>query len=123
MQFMALYRDHRLGTAIIYFRGAGARIKIRRREMGDTVQGNAALSKAALVGGTFLVCLSLLAFEVSTVRTINFAIGPSFIFIAIALAMLGLTAAGSVLSAMNLDAVKVRREWWIPARSATLPSL
>ena len=61
--------------------------------------------------GTFLICCALLAFEVSTVRTINFSIGPSYIFIAISLAMLGLTAAGSLLSLFDLSAIKVRREF------------
>lgn len=61
--------------------------------------------------GTFLICCSLLAFEVSTVRTINFAIGPSYIFVAISLAMLGLTAAGSLLSLFDLTAIKARREF------------
>jgi len=73
--------------------------------------GTVAARSKALVIGTFLICFSLLAFEVSTVRTINFAIGPSFIFIAIALAMLGLTSAGSILSLFDLNAVKLRREY------------
>lgn len=60
--------------------------------------------------GTFLICCALLAFEVSTVRTINFSIGPSYIFVAISLAMLGLTAAGSLLSLFDLTAIKVKRE-------------
>ena len=56
--------------------------------------------------GTFLICCALLAFEVSSVRTINFAVGPSYIFVAIALAMLGLTAAGSIMSRFDLSKVK-----------------
>lgn len=59
--------------------------------------------------GTFLICCALLAFEISTVRTINFAIGPSYIFIAIALAMMGLTAAGALLSLIDLNALRLRR--------------
>ena len=56
--------------------------------------------------GTFLICCALLAFEVSSVRTINFAVGPSYIFVAIALAMLGLTAAGSIMSRFDLSKVQ-----------------
>lgn len=62
-----------------------------------------------LFSGTFLISFALLAFEISTVRTINFAIGPSFIYVAIAIAMLGLTAAGSFLSMIDLNAVGWRR--------------
>lgn len=68
-----------------------------------------ARSGLSLIAGTFLICLSMLAFEVSTVRSINFAIGPSHIFIAISLAMLGLTAAGSVLSLFDLTSSARRR--------------
>ena len=60
--------------------------------------------------GTFLICFALLAFEISTVRTISFAIGPSFIYIAIAIAMLGLTSAGSILCVTDLSAIKIPRE-------------
>ena len=63
----------------------------------------------ALCAGTFLICFSLLAFEISTVRTISFAIGQSFIYVAIAIAMLGLTAAGSVLSLFDLNKIKAQR--------------
>ncbi len=59
--------------------------------------------------GTFLICFSLLAFEISTVRTISFTVGQSFIYVAIAIAMLGLTAAGSILSLVDLTTVPVRR--------------
>ncbi|QGY00212.1 hypothetical protein EI983_18855 [Roseovarius faecimaris] len=62
-----------------------------------------------LLSGTFLICAALLAFEISTVRTINFAIGPSYIFVAISLAMLGLTTAGSVLSLFDLTRHRHRR--------------
>jgi len=48
--------------------------------------------------GTFLISFALLSFEISTIRTINFVLGPSFVYSAIALAMLGLSAAGSILS-------------------------
>ncbi len=67
-------------------------------------------SRAGIFLGTFLICCALLSFEVSTVRTINFSIGPSYIFIAISLAMLGLTAAGSLLSLFDLTKIKARRE-------------
>lgn len=59
--------------------------------------------------GTFLIAFSLLAFEISTVRTINFTVGPSFIYFAIALAMLGLSAAGSILSLFDLRRLASRR--------------
>jgi hypothetical protein len=71
----------------------------------------------------FLICFSLLAFEVSTVRTINFAVGPSFIFISISLAMLGLTSAGSILSVVNLGALKVRREYTFFAACLAIAAL
>lgn len=59
--------------------------------------------------GTFLICFALLSFEVTTVRTINFTVGPSYIYVAIALAMLGLSAAGSVLSLVNLKSLSMSR--------------
>ena len=74
------------------------------REKGDVRSG-----LTGDMSGTFLICCALLAFEISTVRTINFAIGPSYIFIAIALAMMGLTAAGSLLSLIDLNALRLRR--------------
>lgn len=66
--------------------------------------------RLGLYAGTFLIALALLSFEVSTVRTINFTIGPSFIYFAIALAMLGLSAAGSLLSLIDLEPLRQRRE-------------
>ena len=45
--------------------------------------------------GTFLISFALLSFEITTIRTINFVVGPSYIYSAIALAMLGLSAAGT----------------------------
>lgn len=62
-----------------------------------------------LFAGTFLIAFSLLAFEISTVRTINFTVGPSFIYFAIALAMLGLSAAGSILSLVDLRRLEAHR--------------
>ncbi len=59
--------------------------------------------------GTFLIAFSLLSFEVSTVRTISFAVGPSFIYFAVALAMLGLSAAGSILSLVDLKRWAAKR--------------
>ena len=67
-------------------------------------------SSYSFYAGTLLICCALLAFEISTVRTINFTIGPSYIFIAISMAMLGLTAAGSLLSLFDLSGFKDRRE-------------
>lgn len=52
--------------------------------------------------GTFLIAFALLSFELTTVRTINFTVGPSYIFTAIALALLGLSAAGSLVSLIDL---------------------
>ena len=63
----------------------------------------------SLCAGTFLICCALLAFEISTVRTIRFVVGPSFIYLAIALAMLGLTAAGSILSVVDLNRYRKQR--------------
>ena len=62
-----------------------------------------------IFAGTFLIAFSLLSFEVSTVRTISFAVGPSFIYFAIALAMLGLSAAGSILSLVDLKRLTPHR--------------
>jgi hypothetical protein len=59
--------------------------------------------------GTFLVAFSLLSFEITTIRTINFTVGPSHIFTAIALAMLGLSSAGSILSLFDLRSARGRR--------------
>jgi hypothetical protein len=60
--------------------------------------------------GTFLISFALLSFEITTVRTINFTVGPSYIYCAIALAMLGLSAAGSFLSLVDLRSLPVGRE-------------
>ncbi|MDH3748920.1 MAG: hypothetical protein OER97_12030 [Gammaproteobacteria bacterium] len=60
--------------------------------------------------GTFLIAFSLLSFELTTVRTINFTVGPSYIFTAIALALLGLSAAGSLVSLIDLKSIKTSRD-------------
>lgn len=65
--------------------------------------------RISLFTGTFLVALALLAFEINTVRTINFAVGPSLIYLAIALAMLGLSGASSLLSLFDIRKLPVRR--------------
>ena len=82
-----------------------------------------AANRRWLFAGTFLVSLALLAFEVMTVRTINFTVGPSYIYIAIALAMLGLSGAGSILSLVNLRALRFPRDqllFWICVAIALL---
>ena len=66
--------------------------------------------RLGLFSGTFLIAFTLLSFEVSTVRTITFTLGPSFVYFAIALAMLGLSAAGSLLSVIDLEPLRRRRE-------------
>ncbi len=60
--------------------------------------------------GIFLIAFALLAFELTTVRTINFTVGPSYIFTAIALALLGLSAAGSLVSLVDLELIKTPRD-------------
>jgi hypothetical protein len=80
-------------------------------------------SRNWLFAGTFMVALALLAFEVATVRTINFTVGPSHIYIAIALAMLGLSGAGSFLSLFDIRAMRFRREtvlFWLCVAIALL---
>lgn len=82
-----------------------------------------AVNRRWLFAGTFLVSLALLAFEVMTVRTINFTVGPSYIYIAIALAMLGLSGAGSILSLVNLRTLRIPRDqllFWICLAIAAL---
>lgn len=79
--------------------------------------------KASLFAGTFLVAFALLAFEINTVRTINFAVGPSLIYLAIALAMLGLSGASSLLSLFDIRALPVKREillFWLCIAIAAL---
>ncbi len=78
--------------------------------MGDSPTTSRVIGDFPCLAGTFLISCSLLAFEVSTIRAINFAIGPSYIFIAIALAMLGLTAAGSALSLFDLTSSRRTRD-------------
>jgi len=65
--------------------------------------------------GIFLIAFALLSFELTTVRTINFTVGPSYIFTAIALALLGLSAAGSLVSLINLQSIKTPRDriFWL----------
>jgi len=60
--------------------------------------------------GTFLISFAILAFEITTVRTINFVIDSRFVYFAIAIAMLGLSVAGSVLSCLSCDSWKIPRE-------------
>lgn len=70
--------------------------------------------RAMRLAGTFLVSAAMFYFEVSTVRTVNFVVGPSFIYVCIALAMLGLTAAGSLLSLFDLRNARVERTlFWL----------
>ena len=65
--------------------------------------------------GTFLIAFALLSFELTTVRTINFTVGPSYIFTAIALALLGLSAAGSLVSLIDLRSIRTPRDriFWL----------
>ena len=65
--------------------------------------------------GTFLIAFALLSFELTTVRTINFTVGPSYIFTAIALALLGLSAAGSLVSLIDLQSLRTSRDriFWL----------
>lgn len=80
-------------------------------------------SRGSLFAGTFLVALALLAFEVATVRTINFTVGPSHIYIAISLAMLGLSGAGSILSLFDLRTTPIPRDrllFWLCIAIAVL---
>jgi spermidine synthase len=82
-----------------------------------------ATDRVSLFAGTFLVAFALLAFEINTVRTINFAVGPSLIYLAIALAMLGLSGASSLLSLFDIRAVPVKREillFWLCVAIAAL---
>ncbi|MDH3230638.1 MAG: hypothetical protein OEN55_12680 [Alphaproteobacteria bacterium] len=82
-----------------------------------------AIARVSLFAGTFLVALALLAFEINTVRTINFAVGPSLIYLAIALAMLGLSGASSLLSLFDIRSLPVRREillFWLCVAIAAL---
>lgn len=77
----------------------------------------------SLYAGTFLVALALLAFEINTVRTINFAVGPSLIYLAIALAMLGLSGASSLLSLFDIRNLPFRRSillFWFCVAIASL---
>lgn len=79
--------------------------------------------RISIFAGTFLVSLALLAFEITTVRTISFTVGPSYIYVAIALAMLGLSGAGSLLSLFDLRALRISREkalFWICVAVAAL---
>ncbi len=52
--------------------------------------------------GTFLISFALLSFEITTIRTINFVVGQAYIYSAIALAMLGLSAAGAMFSIVKI---------------------
>lgn len=60
--------------------------------------------------GTFLISFALLSFEITTVRTINFIVGPTYIYSAIALAMLGLSGAGALFSILDIKAGPASRE-------------
>lgn len=60
--------------------------------------------------GTFLISFSLLSFEITTIRTINSVVGPSNIYSAIAIAMLGLSAAGAVFSLIDIRTRPVSRD-------------
>ena len=60
--------------------------------------------------GTFLISAALLSFEITSVRTINFTVGPGYIYYAIALAMLGLSSAGSILSLLDVRRARHSRE-------------
>ena len=77
---------------------------------GQTNGVQQAMGKKGIFCGTFLIAFALLSFEVTTVRTINFTVGPSYIYLAIALAMLGLSAAGSFLSLFDLRSLSIPRD-------------
>lgn len=76
----------------------------------STARTDVAADRVGLFAGTFLVALALLSFEINTVRTINFVVGPSLIYLAIALAMLGLSGASSLLSVADIRHLPIRRE-------------
>jgi len=63
--------------------------------------------------GTFVISAALLSFEITSVRTINFTVGTGYIYYAIALAMLGLSSAGSILSLFDLRRARQRREYML----------
>jgi hypothetical protein len=48
--------------------------------------------------GVFCLCFALLAFEIISVRALSYILGSGYIYFVLALAMLGLSAAGSLLS-------------------------
>lgn len=87
------------------------------------ISNRTSTDRVSLYIGTFLVALALLAFEINTVRTINFSVGPSLIYLAIALAMLGLSGASSLLSLFDIRRLRVRRGvllFWLCAAVAVL---
>jgi hypothetical protein len=64
----------------------------------------------SLVVGTFLLAFAFVSFEITTIRTINFVLGPGYIYFAIAIAMLGFSAAGSILSLADLKFDRASRD-------------
>lgn len=60
--------------------------------------------------GTFFVALALLLFEVLSARTMSFVLGSGYVYFVIGLAMLGLSAAGSIMSLMRLQFDARRRD-------------
>ncbi|MDH3242954.1 MAG: class I SAM-dependent methyltransferase, partial [Alphaproteobacteria bacterium] len=70
--------------------------------------------KVSVLCGTFLISFALLSFEITTVRTINFVVGPTYIYSAIALAMLGLSAAGALFSIVDIKAGSAGRDRVLP---------
>lgn len=68
------------------------------------------VGRRSLFLGTFLISAALLSFELTSVRTINFTVGPGYIYHSIALAMLGLSSAGSILSLIDVNRGRHSRE-------------
>lgn len=51
--------------------------------------------------GTFVLCMGLLVYEIFCSRVLTVVLGPQMVFVALALAMLGLSSAASVMSLMR----------------------
>lgn len=72
---------------------------------------NLAPHKLSVLLGTFLISFAVLAFEITTIRTLNFIVGSQFVYYALAIAMLGLSVAGSVLSCLAFEKWRAPREF------------
>ena len=85
------------------------------RDDGAALAGQKAFStfspRMSVYAGTFLISLAILAFEIVTVRTMHFVLGPGYVYFSIAIAMMGLSISGAFFACVSSERWRVPEEY------------